>query len=117
MTGFEEDVIGSIVRGLSRAIILWLISRESLSGYRILKRMKEMTGRKLHSGIIYPLLYELEDKNLIRGRWIRRGRRWIKYYSITDKGVNMLDHLRKFFERPIRNPLISFIGEDEENIE
>jgi len=49
----------STVRGFSRAVILWLISQKPMSGYKIVKEMKRLTGQKFNPGIIYPLLYKL----------------------------------------------------------
>jgi PadR family transcriptional regulator PadR len=107
----EEDLIKATVRGFGRFIILWLVSQKPMSGYRILKEMEKLTGQNLHSGMVYPLLYELEEKGLMVGDWAQKGRRHIKYYSITEKGVNLLNRLREFFEMPIRKVLKDLIGE------
>ena len=107
----ERDLIRATLRGFSRAVILWLVSQKPLSGYKIVKEMKRMTGRNFHTGVVYPLLYELEEKGFIVGGWVQRGRRRIKYYSITERGRNLLTRLRKLFEMPIRDVLKDLIGE------
>jgi len=38
-------------------------------------------------------------------------RRRIKYYSITEKGTQMLNQLRKRFEMPVKEVLKDFIRE------
>jgi len=114
MTEAERDLIRATMRGFSRAIILWLVSQKPMSGYKIVKEMKRLTGQKFHPGIVYPLLYELEKKDFIAGEWTQRGRRRIKHYSITNKGTEMLNRLRQLFEMPVREVLKDFIGEDAE---
>ena len=111
MAKVEEDLIKATVRGFSRSIILWLVSQKPMSGYRIVKEMKKLTGQNFHSGVVYPLLYELEEKGLTVGDWVQKGRRHIKYYSITEKGINLLNRLRELLEMPIREVLKDLIGE------
>ncbi len=108
----EENLVRATVRGFSRAIILWLVSQKPRSGYGIVKEMKRLTSQRFHPGIVYPLLYGLEEKQFIIGNWVERGRRRIKYYSITEKGINLLNRLRKLFEMPIREVLKDLIGEN-----
>ena len=113
MSEIGEDMIRAIIRGLSRVIILWLVSQGPASGYRITKEIRRLTGRKFTSGVIYPLLYELEEKGFITGRWVQRGRRRIKYYSITEDGEEILSNIRRLFEKPVREVLKSLLSEDQ----
>jgi len=105
----EEKLIRTTVKGLSRVIILWLVSQKPMSGYAILKEIHRLTDFKFTSGIIYPLLYELEEKKLIDGEWVQKGRRNIKYYSITEKGKSVLNSLRKLFDKPVRQVMESLL--------
>jgi len=107
----EKSLIKATVRGFSRAIILWLVSQEPLSGYRIAKEMKRLTGQSFHPGIVYPLLYELEKKGFAVSKWKQRGRRRINYYSITEKGTRLLEQLRELFEMPMQQVLKDFLEE------
>ncbi|MBE0511798.1 PadR family transcriptional regulator [Candidatus Bathyarchaeota archaeon] len=111
MAEAERDLIRATVRGFSRSVILWLVSQKPMSGYAVVKEMKRLTGERFHPGIIYPLLYDLEEKGLIAGKWIKRGRRRIKRYSVTEKGTKMLNRLRELFEMPVREVLKDLIGE------
>jgi DNA-binding PadR family transcriptional regulator len=72
--------------------------------------MKKLTGQHFHSGAVYPLLYELEGRKFIASKWVTKGRRRINYYSITDRGVKLLDRLREFFEMPVREVLEDLLG-------
>ena len=43
----------------------------------------------------YPLLYRLEKRNWIRGRWIEKpGQRRRRYYRLTASGKNVLSKQR-----------------------
>lgn len=114
MAEAERDLIRATVRGFSRVVILWLVSQKPLSGYKIIKEMKRLTGQDFHPGMIYPLLYELEKRGFIVGEWTQRGRRRIKHYSITNKGTKLLGRLRQLFEMPVKEVLKDFIGEGAE---
>ena len=83
-----------------------------MSGYSITKEMMKLTERRLTSGVIYPLLYDLEEKGFIIGRWVEKGRRKIKYYSITEEGLKMLESLKNVLRRPMKSILKSILGEN-----
>ena len=110
MAKVEKDLVKATIRGFSRSIILWLVSRKPASGYRVIKEMKRLTGQSFHSGAIYPLLYELEEEGFIIGDWVQRGRRRIKYYSITERGTKLLDSLRELFKMLVGEVLKDLLG-------
>jgi len=111
LVDIETDLVKATLRGFNRAIILWLVSQKRRSGYEIVKEMKRLTGQNFHSGVVYPLLYELEEKKLIAGRWVSRGRRRINYYSITNQGNELLMRLHRLFEMPVREVLKDLLQE------
>lgn len=112
MSEMEEEIIGDIIRNLSKLVILWSIRRKTQSGYRVIREMERVTGQRFHPGIIYPLLYKLEDGGFIAGEWIQKGRKRTKYYSITEKGRALLNHIGKLFELPLRDVLQDFLKEN-----
>lgn len=109
MADLETDIIRATIRGFSRVIILWLITQKPMSGYGITKELKRLTGQNFHSGVVYPLLYELEENGLIAGKWVQKRRRRIKYYSITREGTELLNFLREIFKMPVKGILEDFI--------
>ena len=109
MADLESDIIKATVRGFSKALILWLINQKPMSGYGITKELKRLTGQSFHSGVVYPLLYELEENGLIAGKWMQKRRRRTKYYSITKEGMKLLNRLRELFEMPMKEFLKDFI--------
>ena len=110
MTEIERGLVRATLRGFNRAIILWLVSQKRRSGYEVVKEMSRLTHQHFHSGVVYPLLYEFEERKFITSKWVTRGRRRIKYYSITHKGTNLLNHLRRLFEMPVREVLVDLLG-------
>jgi len=82
-----------LIKGVTDAILLYLINEIPMYGYQIIKELeKRTTGYlRLKGGTIYPVLKRLEGNGLINGRWhqiTERQRR--KYYVITDKGRQFL---------------------------
>ncbi len=109
MAETERDLIRTTVTSLSRGIILWLVNQKPMSGYGVVKELERSTGQHLTSGLIYPLLYELEKDGFIVGEWTQQGRRRTKYYSITPGGIELLNRLRALFVMPVREALKDFI--------
>jgi DNA-binding PadR family transcriptional regulator len=105
----EREMIKTIVTSLSRGIILWLINQKPMSGYAIVKELERSTGQQLTSGVIYPLLYELEKDGCIVGNWTQHGRRRTKHYAITPSGMELLNRLRELFDMPVKEALKEFI--------
>lgn len=115
MNEIGEELIRDTVRGLSRFVILWLVSQSPISGYRILKRMEQIVERKFTTGVIYPLLYEMEEGGYLSGKWSHRGRKRVRYYSITPKGIKALDRVKEFFDLPVKEALREFLSEQSED--
>jgi len=111
MVNLESELVKSAFRGFSRVIILWLLSQKPLSGYSVTKELKKLTGWSFHSGVVYPLLYELEENRLIVGKWVKKGKRRIKYYSATKSGLIVLDRIRELLKKPVKEVLKDFISQ------
>jgi DNA-binding PadR family transcriptional regulator len=108
----EREAIRTIVTNFSRALILWLVNETPMSGYGLVKELGRLTGHNLTSGVIYPLLYELEKDGSIVGDWTQKGRRRIKYYTFTPSGVESLNRLRALLDMPVKEALKDFIKKD-----
>ncbi|MCI0436318.1 MAG: PadR family transcriptional regulator [Gemmatimonadetes bacterium] len=86
-----------LMRGAGPVAVLQLLEQREMYGYELIGALDEATGGVLAMGqsTLYPMLYHLEAKGLIRGKWRRAasGRRR-KYYSITAAGQKRLDRHR-----------------------
>ena len=105
------DVINAFMRGLDRPLILWLISQGPRHGYELIKEVKRLTGQKLKPGALYPLLYWLEDEGFLVSEWIKKGRRDLRYYRLTEKGKALLVKVCGFFSEPIRGVIADLLSE------
>jgi DNA-binding PadR family transcriptional regulator len=109
------DVVDAFLRGLERPLILWLISRGPRHGYELIKEVKRLTGQKLKPGTLYPLLYWLEDEGFVVGEWIKKGRRELRCYRLTEKGKGTLLKVHELFSNPIRKVITDLLSEQKEN--
>ena len=87
-----------LIRGAGPMAVLQLLEGRERYGYELAEALERGTDGVLAMGqsTLYPMLYNLEAKGLVRGRWrtADSGRRR-KYYSITPAGVARLEGDRK----------------------
>ena len=86
-------------------LVLALLEQRSRHGYELAKLIESRSDGKLefHVASLYPLLYRLEAKGWVEGRWVERaGERRKRYYRITARGRKFLalqrQSWRDFFE-------------------
>ncbi|MBV9760493.1 MAG: PadR family transcriptional regulator [Acidobacteriaceae bacterium] len=80
-------------RGSTELLILSLIEYRARHGYEISKLIEDRSGGVLTFNVasFYPLLYRLEQRGLISGRWVEKaGQRRRRYYKLTASGKKML---------------------------
>jgi len=88
----------TIKRGSAELAILALLAEQSLHGYALARRIERQTGGVLRFDVasLYPVLYSLERRQLIRGEWEHSGAgRERRCYRITAKGRKKLVPLRQ----------------------
>ena len=84
-------------KGSTELLILSLLERRQRHGYEISKLIETRSEGVLRFDVasFYPLLYRLEHRELIEGRWVEKpGRRRRRYYRITPAGRRMLREQR-----------------------
>ncbi|MEM2936244.1 MAG: PadR family transcriptional regulator [Candidatus Bathyarchaeia archaeon] len=102
----------AFLQGLEKPIILCLLSRGPRHGYGLIKELMSLTGRRLKPSIVYPFLHWLEKEGFAVGKWAQINERKVKYYSLTEKGEKLLNRVREFFKRPIKEIMMDLlIGE------
>jgi PadR family transcriptional regulator, regulatory protein PadR len=80
-------------KGTTPLLILALLEHEPRHGYDISKRIEAASGGvvQVHAASLYPLLYRLEKKRWIEGRWVEKpGQRRRRFYQLTDEGRKQL---------------------------
>jgi len=84
-------------KGSAEMLVLSLLEERARHGYEIAKLIEERSGGVLtfHAASLYPLLYRMEGRRLIKGRWVERsGQRRKRHYSITSAGREFLARKR-----------------------
>ena len=84
-------------KGSAELLILSLIEHRTRHGYEISKLIEQRSEGVLKYNVasFYPLLYRLEERGLIEGRWVEKvGQRRRRYYKLTAKGKKMLEAQR-----------------------
>jgi transcriptional regulator len=82
-----------ILQGMLDMLILKTLSQEPLHGYGVAQRLRLLSGDRIHipQGSLYPCLHRLENRRLLKGRWVETpGGRRAKYYDLTAKGRTRL---------------------------
>jgi len=88
-------------KGSPELLILALLEDSDRHGYEIGKLIEERSGGKLHFriGSLYPVLCRLEEKGLVKGRWIESaGGPRRRHYHLTPKGRTYLKHERETWD-------------------
>ena len=94
--------IDSAKKGSADLLILALVEEQALHGYDIARRIETRSDGTLRFTLasLYETLYRLEERGLLRGRWVERaGQRRRRYYRITESGRRMLVAQRQDWAR------------------
>jgi PadR family transcriptional regulator PadR len=85
-------------KGSGEMLILSLLEDQPRHGYEISKLIESRSAGALrfHVTTLYPLLYRLEKRGLIQGRWVEKeGQRRRRYYRLTREGEKTLAEQRR----------------------
>ena len=92
-------------KGSAELLILSLVEDRPRHGYEVGTLIEQRSGGVLRFNVasLYPLLYRLEKRGWILGRWVEKaGQRRRRYYRLTPEGKKVLaaqrDTWREFVE-------------------
>ena len=80
-------------KGSAELLILSLVEDQSRHGYDIGNLIEQRSRGRLRFNVasLYPLLYRLEKRGWIQGRWVEKpGQRRRRYYRLTAEGKKVL---------------------------
>jgi PadR family transcriptional regulator PadR len=80
-------------KGSAELLILSLVEEQPRHGYDIGSLIEQRSGGVLRFNVasLYPLLYRLEKRGWIQGRWVENaGQRRRRYYRLTPEGKKVL---------------------------
>ena len=84
-------------KGSAELIILSILEPRPRHGYEISKLIETRSNGQLtfHVASLYPLLYRLEERGWLQGRWVEKaGERRRRFYSLTPAGRKVLARQR-----------------------
>jgi PadR family transcriptional regulator, regulatory protein PadR len=85
-------------KGSAELLVLSLLELQPRHGYDISKliEIRSHGVLRFHVTSLYPLLYRLEERGWIQGRWVEKEeQRRRRYYSLTPEGRKVLRSQRK----------------------
>jgi PadR family transcriptional regulator PadR len=85
-------------KGSAELLVLSLLEAQPRHGYDIAKLIEIRSDGVLrfHVTSLYPLLYRLEERGWIKGRWVEKDeQRRRRYYSLTSAGRKVLSSQRE----------------------
>ena len=85
-------------KGSAELLILSLVEDQPRHGYDLSKLIEARSGGVLTFRVasLYPLLYRLEERGWLQGRWVEKaGQRRRRYYRLTVEGRRVLASQRK----------------------
>lgn len=91
-----------ILQGTLDLLILKTVALEPMHGWGIAQRIQQVSKDVLQvqQGSLYPALYRLERKKLIKAEWgASENNRRAKYYSLTKAGREQLEKEQAEWER------------------
>ena len=94
MAGPQHD----LKKGSAELMVLAVVEDQPRHGYDIARRIDESSGGLLrfHVASLYPMLYRMERRGWIQGRWIEKsGQRRSRYYRLTPAGRKVLAAQRR----------------------
>jgi transcriptional regulator len=85
-------------KGSAELLILSLVEARPRHGYEISKLIEQRSGGavRFHVASLYPLLYRLEKRGWMQGRWVEKAdQRRRRYYRLTAEGRKVLASQRR----------------------
>lgn len=92
-------------KGSAEMLILALLEERQRHGYDIARLIETRSGGAISFQVasFYPVLYRLEKRGLIEGRWVEKaGQRRRRFYKLTSEGREVLKRQRSFWNEFVR---------------
>jgi PadR family transcriptional regulator, regulatory protein PadR len=90
----QSDSPGAeLLQGTLDLLILKVLALEPLHGYGIAQRLQQISqdSLQIRQGSLYPALYRMEKRGLLKANWKTVGGREAKFYTLTNAGKQQLE--------------------------
>jgi PadR family transcriptional regulator PadR len=97
----NQPSVSELKKGSAELLILSLVETRPRHGYEINKLIETRSSGDLrfNAASLYPLLYRLEQRGWIEGRWVEKAnQRKRRYYRITAAGRKILREKRSTWQ-------------------
>jgi transcriptional regulator len=94
-----------VKKGSAEMLVLAMLEDRQRHGYEIAKVIETRSGGAItfQAASLYPILYRLEKRALIEGRWVEKaGERRRRFYRLTAAGRDVLKRQRSFWKEFVR---------------
>jgi len=101
--------LNELKKGSAELLILSLVEPQARHGYEISKLIEKRSGGELrfNAASLYPLLYRLEQRGWIEGRWVEKtNQRRRRFYRATRSGKKILRQ-----ERGVWNTFVAAVNQ------
>jgi len=91
-----------VKKGSAELLVLAMVEERPRHGYEISKLIEARSGGALsfHVASLYPMLYRLERRGWVEGRWVEKaGQRRRRYYKLTGEGRKVLVRQRSVWRQ------------------
>ncbi len=106
MTDIDDRMLDrELKKGSAELIILSIVESRARHGYEISKLIESRSEGQLkfHVASLYPLLYRLEERGWLHGRWVEKaGERRRRFYALTSEGRRVLARQRETWKSFVR---------------
>lgn len=98
----SQSFTPEVKKGSAELLVLALVEERPRHGYEISKLIEARSGGALsfHVASLYPMLYRLERRGWVEGRWVEKaGQRRRRYYKLTAEGRKVLVRQRSVWRQ------------------
>ena len=91
-----------VKKGSAELLVLAMVEERPRHGYEISKLIEARSEGALsfHVASLYPMLYRLERRGWVEGRWVEKaGQRRRRYYKLTTEGRKVLARQRSVWRQ------------------
>jgi len=96
--GLNSEDDQALKKGTAELLVLAQLEDKQSHGYEIAQQIEARSRGTVsfHAASLYPILYRLERRGLIEGRWVEKaGQRRRRYYRLTSTGRKVLAERRR----------------------
>lgn len=94
----EHVTSRDLQKGSAEMLVLALLEERARHGYEIALLIEQRSNGEIRFRVpsLYPLLYRLESRGLVEGRWVEKpGERRRRFYKLTASGRQALAAQRR----------------------